>query len=374
MLKWLGRIFALLLACSASALFAVATGATAFQSAIRSPDTLKEAFRNQDVYRQLLPITIPTILEASGIEVMGTVPINAIIEVVPPDAWQNIMRDLLPSRLLQAQVESGIDVLYQIWGGNNAVLDTSINLTEISQQLRAQSANAAQSILEYAPACTADQVQALQTIQAGQTATLPICAPTDAALYETSYTTIKNALEAVAEQFATSDIKWGDFFRLDLTSARVTELVFNIAGQLSLLLYLLPFALVCLVVFIIVRSLKGFGRWLGAIAFLSASLILALIFALQAVVISAFTESIIVANELERYIGQFFVGLMRSMFSEMSGTLLLFTGLFIIIGFALFFVAMVAPHPDALVARGSVLITADGQIISTASQRRTPHE
>lgn len=371
MIKWLGRILAVLFACLASASFTLAVGTTALQNALSSPDTLKAAFRNQDVYRQLLPIAIPTILEASDVEAASMVRLSDVIQSLTPEVWQNIMRDLLPSNLLQSQVESWIDALYQIWGGNRTILNESISLEDIANQLNTASNDAARAVLDNAPTCTTDQERAIQNIGAGTNGVLPICRPTDENLYNISQTTIENTLKGVAEQFGSGEITWGDFFRIDDTSARVTQLVFQIAGQVSLLFYLLPLAFLCLIVFVTVRSLKSFGRWAGATAFMSAIAILFLIFVLQAAVISAFTEAVVGTSEIERYGSQFFAGLMRSIFSEMAGMLLLFIGIFIVIGFALLFISMLARQPDELLARGSVLITSDGQIISTASQKRS---
>jgi len=223
-------------------------------------------------------------------------------------------------------------------------------------------------ILRSAPDCTIQQniqIRAIANSANNRVQHLPICNP-GAQNVETSRGILLDALE-----------QWANHMSDHTTVAELTELpnededvvtqlhlVYDTYQQLSWLSFLCPAGLLALIVAVVVRSLKGFGLWIGGASVVTGLVALIPLVLIPLILLEGMVESAQATSQIEQFQVQVAAGITRSAFSQLSGVVVMQAAAFVGIGFILFIIAVIAPSQPAI-PPGSVLVTADGQIIST---------
>ncbi len=379
-MKWVGRTLAVFLVMGIVPLFVVAACNFAFAQTMINPETYRTAFANPDIFNDLLPVTLPAIIDAAATQdsdtatqgALAQISLGAIGERVAREnreAWQEITNLLIPPEWLENQFNQVIDILFGVIEGDFAALETSMDLTEIRSRLTGDAAKQATTLLlEAAPACTRTETDIIRTIASGGDDVLPICKSEDETLYATSYNILVNWLNIIGAKLPAGDTTFADFWQISRDNARALNLFVQLNFQFISLTYLCPLGLLSLVVFLAVRSLKGFGAWAGVTALITGIGVLLMLLLLR-VVFASFWIDAMPANELEVLMRQVFSSILLSVLAQSSAALLLQSALFIGLGFVLLVTAWLVRMPHR--AAGTVLITEDGQIISTASQQRS---
>lgn len=374
------KIISLILALITIPLLIMAACNLALEAAVFSRATYNAVLDDEILFENMLAEALPVVLTASNnqINFAGTtqtpVRIQAIVVALEekPEIWAEVTNLLIPSNWLQSTTIQLVDVIFGIVEGDLETIEQEVNLTEIRSRFRGREARqAANLIVTEAPNCSAEQLEVLDLIISSGEGTVPICNPQDEVLQNQAINLISLWFGFVAEDFGSDTIPISQMFEIDRDTARATNLVLNlIFKQAIILFYLCPMALLSIIVILTVRSLNGFGRWIGSVSVAVGILMLLLAFGLQIIVFGAISEAFASSTTpAEELLARFSSALLRSILGESSTSLLLQAGISIGIGFVVLALAWyVGRNADD---EGSmVLITEDGQIISTVTQGR----
>ncbi len=368
----LSRIVALFLVLITILLFGVAVWNFGVQATVFNPDTFKNGLDNEQIYAEAVPVVLPAIIEIADIQTeTELVNIHDIISAIGVENWHTVTNELVPPEWLQAQIETGIDAIFAaVMEGDDNALDETIAIDALRDRMTGPSAErAVDYILRSAPDCTNMQNIQLRSIAnsaSSRVERLPICNPSTQNV-ETSRGILLDALE-----------EWADHMSDHTTVAEMMEmpheededtvtqlhLVYDTYQQLSWLSFLCPAGLLALVVAVAVRSLKGFGLWIGGTSVITGLVALIPLVLIPLILLEGMVESAQATNQIEQFQVQVAAGITRSAFSQLSGVVVAQAAAFVGVGFILFIIAVISPTQPTI-PPGSVLMTADGQIIST---------
>lgn len=368
-MKIVGRILALVLALLATVLFTGAACSLAIYSAVSNSENVKSTFSNQNIYSEILPFALPAIFEATDINT-APVPISSISRNLDPGAWRAVANELIPSEWLEAQLETLIDSTYAAVQGEEYVIAEPIDLTALTVNLTGdRTQEIVAKILEGSPRCDSDQTTLIQQYANGENITepFPVCDPPDE-LLATSENVFTEMLSEIANQLEEIGSLQTETLLIEDDAIQVMRLIYEIANQLIILLYLCPVAIVALIIVATVRSTKSFGRWTGWTSIVTGALVIILLIMLQMALFDFFTDTYSPGNDVERFQQLFAVSLTRSIFSDMSGSLLLQAGAFVALGFILLFIAMTIKQTRTSPTNTITFQTGDGRIITTTSE------
>lgn len=372
---WLGRFASFVLMLIAIPLFVMAACSASFETALLSPATYESALSNEFVADNVIPLALPAIIEIvdanDELLIRSEIPVDLrdLSDALTLEDWRVVTQQLAPSEWLQAQTTQIINILLSILSGNLDVLEQRIDVAELRERLRGEAADeAARTIIENAPRCSRTQIDRIRTIESGRSAVLPVCEP-PAEYVDLSVTVITDWLGNVADLLGDDAPTVQTVLGVTNDDVRVVGLLVDIDNQLLAISYLCPAALLALVVMFAVRSLKGFGRWLGWASIVISVALVAVIFLLQTFLLGAAGDLITEPSEIERFRAQVVFGIIRAAVEGATAIMLGHVFVFGVIGFALMVVGTLAPQPNVAQGGNTVLVTPDGQVISTASTR-----
>ena len=175
---------------------------------------------------------------------------------------------------------------------------------------------------------------------------------------------VRQWMTDLSEQLEQEAVTPENLFGLTNERARFFNLLAELIGQLNILLYLCPAGLIALTVALTVRSFKSFARWIGVASIFTGSLILLVLLYMQLAVTGSVTDALETNNEIIRFQQLLAAELGRSAFANTSGIILLQAAIAVVVGFVLLMLSSVVQNNSA---SESVIITEDGEIISTAN-------
>lgn len=377
-MQFVGKISGGILTLIAVLLFILAACNAAVDSTIRAPETYADTLENDAIFEDLVPVALPAIIQAANhenIEDIGLVDespvrIGDIISALEAEEWRAVTNLLISPEWLQSRTDQLVTSMLNIVNGNLDVINDPFDLTDIRHRLAGEEAQeAATLIIDSAPDCTQTQSDQIRTLIATQTGRLPICNPTDADQRENSITILTLWFAALADALESDTPTVGEFLDMERDNARAINLFFDIDRQGMLLGFLCPLALLALTITLAIRSSIAFGRWVG-ITFISAGLgVLFMLIFVQLLAFNIVSEAFNSQTELDIFLGRIVSEIVRSAFAQASGTMFIFMGLYIAIGFILLVLSWIVTRDDDDDGE-MVLIGEDGEIISTASQQR----
>ena len=370
-MRWIRRSIGVILAGLAVILLTISACTVGVRSAFFNPDTYKDAFENQNFYREIIPLALPAILQSAERENNNSnspIDFNNLSNTLSPEDWQIISDQLIPADWLQRQVEGTVDVVFLAFEGDFSGVGSSVDFDPVIRRLSGDTAfEVAEYVISVAPDCSPQQERQLADFTPDNDLSIPLCNPPDN-LLPVSQTLVTSWLNQLGDLLDQQRISLDEIFGFRRQDAQAAQLLAQLQSQITLMLYLCPLALIALIVTLLVRTLKGFGRWIGSTSLVSGGLLVVVLIFLQLIVIDSFTEIFRAPNDIERFQAELSASFFRSMFSNMSGSLLLQAGLFIAIGFILITISVLRHDSEDGIPRGSVIVTEDGQIISTASR------
>ncbi len=372
--RYISRAFAVFFVLLFILIASLSACTAAFRDTLINVDTYKQVFVEQDLYEDIVPYVIPAILrnsqETIGEDAEFLIDLNDIASVMTTENWRAVSEELIPAEWLQTQTESVLDTLNQISMGNLEQAGNIIDVTEVIERLQGQEGrNASKIIIASAPDCNARQVIQLRNFEGNPNETFPLCNPPTQNL--------RNRAEAIISQWFS---QIGIVLNMELRQqdnalvipedyARLIYNLFQLDSQLSLLLLLCPLTLIGFIMVLAVRNLTSFGRWIGWTFIITGIITLFLIFTSQVPVFESFDDVVRASSEIERFEAQIYAGFARSVYQDASSTMLALAGGLIAIGFLLLAVSLLGRSHNYIVPEGSVLVTPDGKVISTATQQ-----
>jgi len=344
-----------------------------FRNTLVNVDTYKQILAEQDVYEDILPFVIPAILRESEDQLQNdesfSIDLNDIDSFMSTEDWRAVSEELIPAEWLQAQTETVLDRINAYSQGDFRQLDNIMDITEIVERLQGLSGERASAIIiSSAPDCNAQQVIQLRQFDGESNQTFPICNP-PVILQNKATNVISNWFANIGTAINTQIRQDESSLSVPEDLARLVYNLFQLDSQLSLLLLLCPLSLIGFIMVFAVRNIKGFGRWLGWTFIITGIITLLLIFTSQVPVFESFDDVVRANSEIERFEAQIYAGFMRSIYTDASQTMLLVAGGLIGVGFILLAISLFGRSHNVIVPEGAMLVTPDGRVISTATQK-----
>lgn len=385
-MRIIGRITALLLALLAIPMLTMASCNLAIERTLLAEETYRGLLDDDAIFEDFLSVVLPALMEVAE-ENQASLPpppdhfnpenadnliqLQDITSALNPEARREVVSILVPSEWLQARTQQVFGIITGIMSENFTVLEETIDFDEIRRRWTGtEAADAAQIIVEQAMPCTRTQLDQLRSLLSDGEGTLPICNPNDAELSEQSQQLIQDWLGVVASQLPEEAPTVAEFFDIKTDDIRALSLLIELDRQGLILLFLAPAALLALIVIFTVRSLKGLGAWFGSISLTTGVIIFAVIFALQVLLLNSLSQLLRPTNEVERFLSRVGSEFLVSAFGQSSNTLIWQAGIYLALGFVLLLIAFFSRKPHNPMDNSYVLVTEDGQIISTATQKR----
>lgn len=371
--RFISRAFALFFVFLFIIVASISACTVAFRDSLINVDTYKQILVEQNVYEDVIPYVIPAILNNPESELSNadSFPVNLIDlnSAMTVDDWRAVSEQLVPPEWLQIQVESILDTINQISQGNFTQPETLINTTEFSERLLGDEAiRASEIIIASAPDCNAQQVIQVRTYNGDSDQTFPYCNP-PAILQEKSVNIIRQWFVGLGTILNAQIRQQENVIRFPEEVSRLIYNLFQLDNQMSLLLFLCPLTLIGFIMVFAVRNLKSFGRWLGWTLIVTGIVTMILIFTSQVPVFESFDDVVSARTDIERFEAQIYAGFMRSIYADASNTMMMLAGGLIAGGFILLAISLLGRSHNLIVPEGAMLMTSDGRVISTSTQK-----
>lgn len=373
------NIVSVIIILIAGLLFTAAACNLAIISTFFNRATYEKSLQDEIVFQNVLSMALPVLVNFENDEINFDEPTEfpvafrdvALALQTKPEVWNEITTLLVPGDWLQTTTRQFFDIFFEMMKGSLSSIEQEIDVTEVRQRLLGtQAQQAANLIINEAPVCNAEQEQNLRAFIAQEINTLPICKPTDESLYTTSVQTVNGWFTDIADQLAADQVSFSQLFNISRDNAREIQLGISLLNQGRFLPFLCASAFFSVVVILVVRSLGSFSRWIGSASIIIGVFSLLIILFTQiigfGVISELFTNN---TTPTQLFGARLLSAFILSVVSQYSTALLVQAAFFV--GFGFFWIALawyLARNSDD---DGSlVLITEDGEIISTATQQK----
>ncbi|MFN8374268.1 MAG: hypothetical protein U0694_15490 [Anaerolineae bacterium] len=373
-LKFVRRFLAFVLASSVVLLLPLAMWINAAQEAFLNVDTYKNGLQEQNIYPDIASAALPSILRRATD--LQDDPLVLLISNLQPDVRRQVTDELIPADWMQTQTESWLDMFFGWLNGDVETLDNPLDFSGLTERLRGEAGQrAADLIIQSSSECPPEANQQIEALANNpQPGPIPPCQPREE-LWDTMRSALLESMNRLANALEARTMRLED-----LTGApRPPETeniptVIQASQQMLAISYLCPAGLLALIVALVVRSFKGFGRWAGWMGIVSAFVAILPLPILSGTIISGVTAEIGKSDmpaEMQLFLIRLSTGLLGSGFAQFSAP---------VVGQALFIVliaAILIGLPSLLARRSTVPLTiADSPTVtvqrpSTASTRRT---
>lgn len=378
-MRLIGKIFSGILAILAVPLFTMAACNIALEATIFNRNTYDNILEDDAIFEGMLTVALPLVLTAPATEIKfegrdeSPVRLPDIVRALEakPEVWSEVTNLLVPPEWLQDTITQLVDVLFAVIDEDIDAVDQEVDLSVVRSRFNTgEVEEAARLIISEAPACTAEEESTMQEVISDNTGTLPICNPESARLRVQSIELVEKWFGFIAQDLGNDTVTVVQMMDGDRDGARQVYLMVDLYRSGLVLTYLCPLALLALIIILSVRALKGFGRWIGGISVAVGLLLLFLIITLQVASFGILSEALTIGtNPSEQFFVRLMLALLRAAVSASSSSLLIQSGIFVMLGFFLFAIAWYfGRNRDE--ESSVVIITDDGEVISTATQRR----
>jgi hypothetical protein len=295
---------------------------------------------------------------------------HIVLQRLPPDAWETLSEEILPSAKAKALINRVFNSFFEWLDGKGDKLDVSFNFDEIKRQLTAsQLTTRLATALRTFPPCNDAMLQELTDFtDATSFDKFPVCKPNTDALTQKELGGMMTAFGLIAQKLpeswfladeltdmppaaptnpatgaATINVtRRLDQFELDQMRAYV-----RLQSRLLVLLFLIPIALLCVLIMVRIRSLKGFFRWIGWALVISGIVSLLPVFLLPGFNSGLADARVNVALRVGtgggQALGLFAVQLVQAIFNDLTLSVLFQVAGLIVVGLLLVFISVILP-------------------------------
>jgi hypothetical protein len=363
-MKYLGRFLAVLAALLFVATLPCATWAFSTGQMLLNAESYKNALSRQNAYSDLIPALLPAIAEAEEQHNVNadTLTFLNVVGNLDAEDWQRIAAELIPADWLQVQVETNIDAFFNWLNDREALPNIRFDTASLRERLSGlPGQRAVNLIMESWPPCTQEQLDVLLNFSNTPEAAFPFCQPPGEYFALTSEA-LSNTLREQAQQLP--DVyPPPDWLNNNRTRLQLNQFKLGVRWMQTFVaeLWVLAAALLSLVVFFTVRSLKSLGRWSGVS--LIASGIAAVIpipllispFLLPPALTSAFSNGESgspgagvgrALGDANTYLNTIIHDITRSIIGEITAPVLTLAALTIGLGFVALVIAALTRYPE----------------------------
>ncbi len=373
-MHWLGRALALILTVLILIITPAAFWIFNFQRVALNPQTYKDALRSQNVYEDLLPALIDALATDGNLDSANREALKGLVNNMSPEEWGILSERLLPPSWLQTQVEGNINRIFSWLDAARPTPGINFDLTELKTRLSDNSTarQAVTVVVPRLPACTATQNSQIdQAVSAGSFDKFPLCNPGSSDRRQVMVETLTNVLNALGKQLPDH---WdlNEQLRQAARGQRVNDdlgqlrALIWLQSRLTVLLFLVPLALLCMIVIVMIRSGKQFFRWTGWALIGSGLLTLIPVPFMPGLTLGLFAGSRtnIQAGfgESGRLLTSLIGGMVASIASSLTLAVLLQVAVVIGLGFAAVVISVLLPQPEPEVTKQQVQLEQMSQV------------
>jgi len=352
--KYIGRFMAIL----AAFLFVMTLPWAVWMSSVKGllldADTYKNTLSRQNLYTTLIPDLLTTIVESeSENNNPDTLTFLNVVRNLDRQDWERIATLLIPADWLQAQVERNLDAFFAWLNGDTPTPDLAFDTASLRERLAGEPGQRVVNlILESWPPCTDEQLDVLLNFEHTDQP-FPFCQPPGEYIALTS-TALAEALSEQAS--ALPDVvpapDWLENPRTRRELARLKQFV-QLLNAFVAELWLLPAALLALIVFFTVRSLKSFGRWSGTVlivggilSILPIPLMLSPSFLPSILLSSIKSSDVTISSQQAAHLNILAQSISHAIVGELTLPVLIISGVLIALGFIAHVVAAISRYPE----------------------------
>lgn len=337
-----------------------------------NPQTYRTALQTQNVYNDLLPALVDGAASDSNLDPNRREALRGLLNNMSVEDWDTLVDKLLPPAWLQQQVEGNIERFFAWLDGGRATPGISFDLQALKTKLSGQSAQEAVSVIvPKLPECTPDQRAALQQAAQSQDvgSAFPLCNPQASDLRQAESAALLSTLNAVGQQLPARWDLSEQIRKADVGSGgqRLTEFDLNrfraviwFQSRVSLALFLIPLALLFLIVIVTIRSGKQFFRWTGWVLIASGLLTLLPVPFMPGLLLGTFAgpQANMQADfgENARLLGSLMSGMVHSIVSGLTMAVLIQVAVVIAIGFVAVLISVLLSPPEPEITRRDLLL------------------
>ncbi len=271
MTQYLGRFLAILAACMFIVTLPCATWMLSTGQMLLDADSYKNALSSENVYADLIPALLPAIAESEHDPTNpDALTLVSIVGNLDANDWRRISELLIPPQWLRSQVENNLDTFFD-WL-NDAIPSPNLRFDTASLRQRLSGREGQQAVnlfMESWPACTDEQLDVLLHFEERPNAEFPFCQPSGeyvAVMSEALTGILREQANRLPDVFPPPGWLENNAVRRELNNLKLGV---RWAQTFVVELWIMAAALLSLIVFFTVRSLKSFGRWSGVTLLLS---------------------------------------------------------------------------------------------------------
>lgn len=299
---------------------------------------------------------------------------HVVLTRLPPNVWATLAEDVLPTAKAKTLIEKAISNFFNWLDGKGEQLDVAFNLSEIKSQLVDTRISAKLlPAVRTMPPCSPEMTQQLQNFtESSNFDDFPICRPDTDDLIEKERTGLTTALGLIAaklpenwsladelHQLTEDEIPApvatnkgngaNSNFTMRINQGEMDQFRASIRLQsrLLLLLFLIPIALLCVLIMVNIRSLKAFFRWIGWALVISGLISLLPVFLLPGFNTGLSDARMNVAMRVGtgggQALGLFAVQIVQSIVNDLTLSVLFQVAALIVIGLLLVFISVLLP-------------------------------
>lgn len=381
--RWLGRSIGILLALLILLATPCAFWTFNLERVALNSQTYTNALRAQRFYDGLIPALVDGAAAATNVDPVVKEYLNALLTNLSAEDWAQISGLLLPLSWVQTQLESNITRFFDWLNGTSAAPGVQFDLKPIKSNFTEdKTRSVVQIAITRLPACTVDEETKLKAAIAQESLKgTTLCNPSADDLRQGVVNALGSSLMSLGDKLperwdlvdqlrkaAESGSRGQRFTEFDLAQFRAWVWL---QSRLSVLLFLIPLALLSIIVIVTVRSGKEFFRWTGWVLILSG-----LITLIPVPFYPAWLGGLAAGPGVEngfgengRLMGVLIGGMVASLTSTLTLAVLIQVAVVIVLGLIAVGVSILLPAPPSDVSLKDVeheaMLAAAQQIISS---------
>jgi hypothetical protein len=354
--KFLGRFLGILMVLLVVVTLPCATWVFSAEALLLDINTYKTALARENVYTDLIPALLPAIAESSaenGIQDPEALTVLNIVGNLEESDWQIIAQELIPADWLQTAIESNLDAFFRWLHDETTTPHIAFDTQSLRERLSGASGQrAVNQILQSWSPCNEDELNTLLSFDDTAGAEYPFCQPPGEYMAFASET-LSSALSEQAQNLPDTwpRPEWSSSERAR-TQLSEFKLSIRILQAIVIEFLLFPIALLSLMVFFTVRSLKSFGRWTGTTMLLSGIATILPIplllspFMLPNTIAAVASTQNGAGAEPSPYARVILQGIMRSIVGEFTLPVLVLAAFMVGLGFLGLFISIIVRYPE----------------------------
>ncbi|GAB4571276.1 MAG: hypothetical protein Kow0077_07570 [Anaerolineae bacterium] len=350
-MRLVSRLLGLLLGIGVVLIVPIAIWITASGVVLSDADAYLKALAGQNLYDELIPNLLPALVQESSQSPQPdpeTLTLINIVRHMDTADWAAVAAELTPTDWLQHEVEHNVTTFFDWLHDRAPYPDLRIDTGALRERLTGPAGQRAVNlILASWPPCTEEELARFLNTDTQNAADYPLCQPPGEYLALTS-----EALTGLLQEAALSlpdRIPEPDWLANARIRDRLNEIkaLFLFVQAIIVELWLIPLALMAMIVAIVIRSWRAFTRWHGTLLVIAGLLaLLPLPLLLSPALMARNDIGMAFSNGAPRYIDLVARNVVAVLIAQLSLPVIMLAGVVLGGGFILLVISVFIGQPD----------------------------